>query len=149
MHALVQMQGPSFYAHNLVDDFLASQPQQVGGNLPSGYQSPCKLSSTQPPPPDLLKLAVLLLGYGRQHAVQWAQQLLEVEPVDATPLPYLGGLSKWAAKGSNAGFAWEPTGQLGTRLGMLLKGSGRYTQAEPFLRWAKPCVFCEGAAHCT
>lgn len=154
------LQGKGYRAHSLVAEFLADSADKLltTAPLPSGYKlarslapassstagvsglpQPIQLEGATPnnahaATPGLMKLAVLLLGYGRPHAVKWAQQLLGVEPVDSVAVTYLGDLPAWAGEESEADFALEPEGQLCSRVGHLLRESGRYMQAEPWHR---------------
>jgi tetratricopeptide (TPR) repeat protein len=155
------LQDQGYSAHSLVHEFLQQpeqqqQRQQHGGILPTGYslkppqQAETSSSSStmapQPsstvdtaapePPPTLLKLAVLLLGYGQSHAVEWAQKLLGVQPVDGRAITYLGELPRWAKEESATEFSCEPEGQLYTRAGLALQKAGRFSQAEELLKEA-------------
>lgn len=72
-----------FYSHALVDEFLQQQAPncqlptaQASGTLGGGDSS-------------INHLALLLLGFGRVHAVLWAQQWLGVDP-DGVAIQYAG-----------------------------------------------------------
>jgi len=150
--------GPAYYAHAVVDEVLAGQPPEA--RLPAAPRRWPRLlapvlglfgllagtarllarltfrqkASTQHSP-SLNKLALLLLGFGRQPAVVWAQQLLGVQPADGRRIFYLGVLHD-----NVMSLPVEQLGEehmLSSSLGRVYNEEGRYAVAERFYR----CVF--------
>jgi len=135
LEPLCLQHGAAYHVHAVVDEFLAKQ--QPSCTLPFGFCASVSSrgeGTIKPSPFSLNKLAVLLLGYGRQPAVKWARQLMGVKPVDGGAVFYLGQLREWAVSYIVDVFAAEPTGSLYSVVGGLLRDAGHFSTAEEVCR---------------
>jgi len=123
-----------FFAHALVDEFLQQQlpPEDAACQLPAKAEG---FSDTR-----INHLAVLLLGFGRQPAVSWAQHHLGVEPADGCPLSF-AGLQRLYELAARASSLFEGAELLET-VGDVHYNEGVYHKSENILRYGAIVLVC-------